>query len=462
MANAVVRIEPERFKQEVVLASAEIAKMLPTHVSWEKFQGMVLSVVTGNNKLLECTQSSLIRAVKDAASTGLSLDPIMREADILPIWSPGGMIAQCRPRAIGMMKLARQSGVITKIIAHEVYENDEFDVQYAPEEKLTHKPCLGGDRGGLTHAYCLWTFKDGTTSFEVIDQVRIDRAKASSEAYKYAVKENKTNTPWIQDEPEMWRKTAIRAASKYMPMSQENEAFLRALQLEDRNDEIDGEFREVAEGAATAEKKAPESGASQVKALEGKLGVGEPKASTTPETQSPTQNQTSTTGQPAAQGAAASTGSTASSASPPPSDTSGQGSAQSGGATTASPSRRRSRASATPKNAPPAASGPREEPPPPNGPEDYGRGANTTAQSQQKAQPVDDDWGDAPAENIDWKAEAHKMRADILNVGADLSAWKKFMEGTKPMRDKMKTGSPEWHGRIQTMILEKEEWFRSK
>lgn len=220
------------FKRQLKKSAAMIMPLLPAHLTEEKFTSMVVTAVAFNPKLQNCSMPSLLRAVAEAAELGLSLNRNLKEADILPVWSKDGDVAQLRPRYNGLMKLARQSGEIIDIYAHEVYEADHFKYELGLNKVLEHRPAEG-DRGALTYAYVVWETKLHVRGFEVIDKKRITRAKAASEGFK-AFKAGKIkSTPWDTDESEMWRKTAVHAGSKYMPQSTENDAFQRALNLAD-------------------------------------------------------------------------------------------------------------------------------------------------------------------------------------------------------------------------------------
>jgi recombination protein RecT len=221
----------DTFKQHLTLAMPTLRHMIPQHVTPEKFQAMVVTAVAYDKNLLECSTESLIRETAQAAELGLSLNKSLREADILTVFSGGSKQAQMRPRYMGLMKLARQSGEIKDIYAHVVHADDEFDYEYGLDRYLKHKPCGSGD---VTHAYCVWVLKDGTKAFEVIDRAALDKIRDRSEGYK-AFKAGKIkSTPWESDFEEMCRKTAVRRASKYMPIS--NEAWARAVALDDRAD----------------------------------------------------------------------------------------------------------------------------------------------------------------------------------------------------------------------------------
>jgi len=231
------------FEAKLDLAMPTIRPLIPSHVPIERFKSMIITAVAYDEKLLKCTPNSLLRATVEAAELGLSLNKALKEGDILPVWSGKKQCfeAQFRPRYMGLMKLARQSGEIVNIYAHEVYEKDHFDYDYGLEKKLVHKPYRGtGDRGSITHGYVVWQLKDGSKHFEVIDRVRIDRARSASESWKFfqkQVDEGKNpaqNTTWHVDEGEMVRKTAVKAGSKYMPTSSEN--FARAMDLDTRRE----------------------------------------------------------------------------------------------------------------------------------------------------------------------------------------------------------------------------------
>lgn len=221
----------DQFEQQVSQAMIKMA--LPPNVSERDFISMVVSAVRRNPELLNCDRSSLLQAVADTAEMGLSLNPNMKEADILPVNKGQGKIAQMRPRAIGLMKLAKQSGEIADIYAHVVHENDHFWYQLGLDKKLEHKPPMDEeDRGAmLQQAYCCWETKDGVKAFELIGPKRINRARAASQGYQ-AFKSGKIkSTPWTTDEEEMIRKTAVIAATKYMQKATASEMFAKAVAM---------------------------------------------------------------------------------------------------------------------------------------------------------------------------------------------------------------------------------------
>lgn len=252
----------DTFKDHLTLAMPTLKHLIPAHVPAEKFRAMVVTAVAYDKNLLECSPESLIRETAQAAELGLSLNKSLREADILTVWNGSAQRkeAQMRPRYMGLMKLARQSGEIADIYAHVVRQDDDFDYELGLNKRLHHVP--GPGVGEITHAYVVWQTKDGIKAFEVLDRKRLENIRDRSEGYK-AFKAGKIkSTPWESDFEEMCRKTAVRAGSKYMPIS--NEKWAMAVAADDRGDSSDaaeyhGTFTDVtaqADGPSDAARSA--------------------------------------------------------------------------------------------------------------------------------------------------------------------------------------------------------------
>jgi recombination protein RecT len=216
--NEIVPAKPmDRFKQELAMREGHLRSLLPQAMTVDKFQAIVVAAVADNMDLLDCDRASLLKACLSAAELGLSLNKSMAEADILKVWD-GRLkrnVAQFRPRYKGLMKLALQSGEVLKIESRLVYERDVFEVEEGIEPRIIHKHGLS-DRGEKVGAYCVWKLKNGETQFEIMSKEEIlsIRNRSSSKT-----KDGVIVGPWKTDEAEMWRKTVVRRATKYMPLS---------------------------------------------------------------------------------------------------------------------------------------------------------------------------------------------------------------------------------------------------
>lgn len=219
-SNEIVPAKPmDRFKQELVARESHLRSLLPQAMTVDKFQAIVVAAVADNMDLLDCDRASLLKACLSAAELGLSLNKNMGEADILKVWNGKTKRneAQFRPRYKGLMKLALQSGEVLKIESRLVYANDTFEVEQGIDPRIIHKHGLS-NRGEMVGAYCVWKLRNGETQFEIMSKEEILAIRDRSSA---KTKDGNIVGPWKTDEAEMWRKTVVRRASKYMPLSTE-------------------------------------------------------------------------------------------------------------------------------------------------------------------------------------------------------------------------------------------------
>ena len=256
----------DRFKQELAMREGHLRSLLPQAMTVDKFQAIVVAAVADNMDLLDCDRASLLKACLSAAELGLSLNKSMGEADILKVWD-GRLkknVAQFRPRYKGLMKLALQGGDVLKIESRLVYANDTFEVEEGIEPRIIHKHGLS-NRGEKIGAYCVWKLRNGETQFEIMskEEILAIRDRSSSKT-----KDGNIVGPWKTDEAEMWRKTVVRRASKYMPLSTEAQ---RAVQADNQAEGIvDGDEYSGDEMDITDFAEAP-AAEEQVQTLEEKI-----------------------------------------------------------------------------------------------------------------------------------------------------------------------------------------------
>lgn len=217
-------LPPDRM--EIILAS------LPSHVKPERFQRNLVIAVTQHPKLLDCDPAAVFNEVSKAAALGLYLDPQLGEAYLITGWDSRNNrpAPQLRLGYRGLIKLARQSGMISTVYAHEVCRNDVLDISLGDEKKLVHKPDYFNDRGEVGLYYAVVHFSDGTSDFEPMSINDINRIRDRSDGWR-AFKAGKIkSTPWASDPVEMSKKTVLRRLLKRIPQSPE---LADAIQIED-------------------------------------------------------------------------------------------------------------------------------------------------------------------------------------------------------------------------------------
>lgn len=218
-ANKPATTERKTMQQYIKSMEGEIAKALPSVITPERFTRIVLSAISVNPKLAECTPASFLGAMMTSAQLGLEVNTPLGQAYVLPYSNKGQLEAQFQLGYKGLIDLAYRSGEVEVIQAHIVYENDGFECEYGLNPKLTHKPA-DSDRGEPVKVYAVFKTKSGGFGFEVMS---MDDVKAH--AAKYSKAYNSGFSPWKTNFEEMAKKTVLKRVLKYAPLKSD---FVRA------------------------------------------------------------------------------------------------------------------------------------------------------------------------------------------------------------------------------------------
>ena len=228
--------------------SGEIAKMLPKHLNAERLLKVAQIAATTTPALAKCDVASLVGAIGQCAQMGLEPNTVLGHAYLVP-FNTKRKDGNGNERWVnsvqviigykGLIDLARRSGQIVSIAAHEVCEHDRFELVYGLDEKLNHTPAMG-DRGEVIGFYAVAKLKDGGHCFEFmsVHQVReIMKATQSKGGYG----------PWKDHFVEMGRKTAVRRLSKFLPLSVEFQTAaaldgMAAAGQDQHTDAMDGDY----------------------------------------------------------------------------------------------------------------------------------------------------------------------------------------------------------------------------
>jgi recombination protein RecT len=210
---------------------ATMAAVLPKHMDAERMLKLALGALRTTPKLMQCRTDSLFGAIVQCAQLGLEPNTPLGHAYLLPFENrqKGITEVQIILGYKGLIDLARRSGQIVSISAHEVCQKDHFEYEYGLDEKLVHRPALG-DRGQVIAFYAAAKLVGGGYAFEVMSAKQIEEIRDASQNYKFA--KDKTKTVWGQHFVEMGRKTVLRRLFKYLPVSIE---LATASALDDRS-----------------------------------------------------------------------------------------------------------------------------------------------------------------------------------------------------------------------------------
>lgn len=184
-----------------------------------------LTALRQNPDLAKCTPASVLGGLMNIAQLGLRVG-VLGQAWLIPLWSSkaGGHEATLVIGYQGLIELAHRSGRIESLIAHTVYENDDFEVAYGLDDKLVHIPKFK-NRGEPIAYYAVVKYMPapgqtkGGYSFYVMSQEEMEDHRD-----RFAMAKKRDGTivgPWANHFEEMAKKTAILRLAKYMPKSTE-------------------------------------------------------------------------------------------------------------------------------------------------------------------------------------------------------------------------------------------------
>ena len=193
-------------RQDLQKMATEFESVLPPQIPTDRFVRTAITSVGMNPDLLTTDRRSLLGACMKAAQDGLLPDG--REAALVIFKGK----AQYMPMVAGLLKKARQSGQISSISAHVVYERDQFDYELGDNEHILHKPLITGERGKPVAVYAIARTTDGGAYREVMSVAQVEKVRAVSRT-------SRGDSPWNQWWDEMARKTVIRRLAKYLPSS---------------------------------------------------------------------------------------------------------------------------------------------------------------------------------------------------------------------------------------------------
>lgn len=208
--KAMQKTEKKTMQSYIKSMEGEIAKALPSVITPERFTRMVLSAISVNPKLAQCTPQSFLGAMMTAAQLGVEPNTALGQAYLIPYNNHGTMEAQFQLGYKGLIDLAYRSGEVSIIQAHVVYENDEFSYELGMDPQLKHVPAKE-NRGKAIAYYAMFKTKDGGYGFEVMSVADVEsHARKFSKSY--------TNGPWKTNFDEMAKKTVLKKVLKYAPL----------------------------------------------------------------------------------------------------------------------------------------------------------------------------------------------------------------------------------------------------
>ena len=240
----------------------QLAMLLPAGLDVDRFIQIAWGLVRRNPNLLDCTPESIIAGIGQGASLGLSFDPVLGQAFLVPYRNKKkGNVREAQFQAgyRGLANLAYRSNRIVKIYAEVVHKLDKFEAIDGTEQKIIHVKNFGVDReieDEWIGAYAVAVTKEGVTFSKYLTAAEIIKRRSVSKSAEYE------DSIWKVHPKEMWLKCPVRALAKLLPMSTETEEAIRAA-IADEYRDAGVETPEVTDGSIQVESAALPAKASQ-------------------------------------------------------------------------------------------------------------------------------------------------------------------------------------------------------
>jgi len=222
------------------------AKILPKHLTIERFLKVSHAAMTKTPKLALCDPRSMIMALILCSELGLEPNTPLGYAYLIPFkrkfkdnsgrWCEV-LEVQLQIGYQGYLQLARQSGQVGAVGCYIAYKNDVFDVELGDEPRIKHVPILDGEPGNIRAAYMVAKLANGQLQREVMNYAQLLKIRDRSPAVRL---DRDKKGPWFTDEPEMCRKTVFRRGQKWLPRSTDKDLLARAAEIDGRMERTPG------------------------------------------------------------------------------------------------------------------------------------------------------------------------------------------------------------------------------
>ena len=209
------------WKEQVIVAKDRfnaIARENGDLVSYKQEAIFAMQSLSRNKTLQDCDLASIRYSVLNIATIGLSLNPALQLAYLVPRKDDGVMKCYLDISYRGLTKLATDTGACEWIKSVLVHKDDNFEWKgmHTPSihdgfdifnEKRTQDLILGKNIQGV---YTEAKLSNGDILCETLSMAQINRTRESSPC---------KNGPWKTHPDEQMVKTGIRHIAKYVPKS---------------------------------------------------------------------------------------------------------------------------------------------------------------------------------------------------------------------------------------------------
>lgn len=211
------------FKGDLDKVAAHFQAAIPItarkYLQPDRLTRIALNALSRSDQLMKCTRQSILLAIMDCVQVGLEPGGPLGHAYLVPFRNSRNNTHEATPIIgyKGYVTLAMRSGMfLGPPYVHLVHEADTFELDLGAGDPPRHTfdyRIPTSDRGGVLGGYCVGKFNKGGSHVEWMSLEDINKIKKRSKSA------NASFSPWKTDEGQMQRKTIIRRAKNYWPIT---------------------------------------------------------------------------------------------------------------------------------------------------------------------------------------------------------------------------------------------------
>jgi recombination protein RecT len=225
-SNNAVAVRERDAKILVFTAEKQFSASNEFKMNFNREAGFAIQILTNNSYLLKCDPDSVKHAIVNVALTGITLNPALKYAYLVPRKVKGELKCILDISYMGMIKILTDAGAVKNVDAGVIYANDKYDFRRGSDPYFKHQPALS-NKGGKIGAYAIAFLRDGGFQFEILGREEIEKIRATSESYKN--EEGRKFSPWETWEDEMWKKSALKRLFKLLPKTNFSEQLIASI-----------------------------------------------------------------------------------------------------------------------------------------------------------------------------------------------------------------------------------------
>lgn len=228
-----VALREKESKELVFAAQKQFEVSNDFKMNFMREAGFAIQILTNNPYLLKCVPETIKQSVANVALTGLTLNPALKYAYLVPRKVKDELRCILDISYIGMIKILTDAGAIKNVDAGVICANDKWDYRRGTDPYFKHVPALS-NRGEIIGAYAVAFFRDGGSQFEILGKEDLDKIRSTSESWRK--EDSRQYSPWETWADEMSKKSVLKRLFKLLPKTNFSEQLIAAISHDYQNE----------------------------------------------------------------------------------------------------------------------------------------------------------------------------------------------------------------------------------